>query len=89
MISFKKGCYLYLEYEESVDHLHRYCAKMRLLWELLFSMFGITSVFSGLLRDTLLSWRGFFVWQNTEEGLASEVIMFVLNGVEGQEWDCF
>ena len=37
-------CYLCLEQEETMDHLLIHCIKTRSLWELLFSLFGVTWV---------------------------------------------
>ena len=37
-------CYLCHEKEEMVDHLLLHCVKTRSLWELLFSLYGVTQV---------------------------------------------
>ena len=41
-IPLANRCYLCLEQEETVDHLHIHCIKTISLWELLFSLFLVT-----------------------------------------------
>ena len=65
-------CFLCQQRQESVDHLLLHCTKIRVLWELLFSLFGVTLIMSGSMREMLLGWKGAFVgkrrkkvWQTT------------------------
>ena len=44
-----------------MDHLFLHCGKTRVLWELLFSLFGVNWTMSGSVRDMLLGWIGTFV----------------------------
>ncbi|KAJ9707665.1 hypothetical protein PVL29_002622 [Vitis rotundifolia] len=44
-----------------VDHLLLHCVKTRVLWNLLFSLFGVAWVLSGSVKETLLGWHGAFV----------------------------
>ena len=46
------------------DLLH--CPKSRVLWELLFSLFGVFWVMPALVRDTLLGWRSSFLAKDKE-----------------------
>ena len=48
-------CYICLRQEDTVDHLLIHCIKTRSLWELLFSLCGVTWVNPLSLRDALLS----------------------------------
>ena len=50
----------------------KFCCSMWLIFELLFSLFGVVWVFSGTVKETLLGWHGAFVgkirkkaWQMT------------------------
>ena len=65
-------CFLCLFEVETVDHLLLNCAKARVFWKFLFSLFGVSWVLSCSVKDTLLGWHGSFVgkahkkaWQAT------------------------
>ena len=47
-------CFLYKKDGESVDHIHLHCARSRVLWNLLSSLFKIVWVMSSSLREILL-----------------------------------
>ncbi|KAL6332308.1 hypothetical protein AAG906_004871 [Vitis piasezkii] len=46
---------------ETVDHLQIHCTKARVLWELLFNLFGVMWVLPSLVKEILLGWYGVFV----------------------------
>ena len=54
-------CFMCLEKEETIDHLLLHCSKTRVLWDLLFTLFGVFWVLLSSIRKTLLSWHGSFV----------------------------
>ena len=54
-------CFMCLEKEETIDHLLLHCTKTRVLWDLLFNLFGLSWVLPSSVRETLLSWHGSFV----------------------------
>ncbi|RVW35452.1 putative ribonuclease H protein [Vitis vinifera] len=52
-------CFFCCEEEESIDHILIQCSRARVLWELLFALFGVTWVLPYSVRDTLSGWSGF------------------------------
>ena len=54
-------CFFYLADKESTNHILIHCTKTRVLWELLFALFGVTWVLPCSVRETLLGWYGSFV----------------------------
>ena len=50
-----------LEKEETINHLLLHCSRTRVLGDLLFTLFGVSWVLPSSVRETLLSWNGFFV----------------------------
>ena len=52
-------CFLCCEEEESIDHILIHCTRARVLWELLFALFGVTWVLPFSVRDTLIGWHEF------------------------------
>ncbi|RVW30599.1 LINE-1 reverse transcriptase-like [Vitis vinifera] len=54
-------CFLCLENEETIDHLLLHCSRTKVLWDLLFTLFGVSWVLPSSVKETLLSWHGSFV----------------------------
>ena len=59
--SLANRCFLCRIEEKSIHHLLFHCVKTRILWELLFALFGVSWVLPSLVRETLLGWHGSFV----------------------------
>ena len=59
--AFANRSYLCHECKETMDHLLILCKKMRLLWELLFSLFRISWVSRDTVWDSLISWDNCWV----------------------------
>ena len=53
--------FMCLEKEENINHLLLHCSRTRVLWDLLFSLFRVSWVLPSSVRETLLSWNGFFL----------------------------
>ena len=56
-VCFANRCFLCQVNEETENHLLFHCDVTRVLWELLFSLFGISWVNPLLVWDTLLGWK--------------------------------
>ncbi|RVW62551.1 putative ribonuclease H protein [Vitis vinifera] len=54
-------CFLCLENEETIEHLLLHCSRTRVLWDLLFTILGVSWVLPCSVKETLLSWHGSFV----------------------------
>ncbi|RVX16052.1 putative ribonuclease H protein [Vitis vinifera] len=60
-------CFMCLEKEETINHLLLHCSRTRALWDLLFALFGVSWVLPFSVRETLLSWNGFFMGKNRKK----------------------
>ena len=54
-------CYLCGCEEETVNHILLHCRVVRVLWEIVFVLFGIQWVFPSTVKEVLISWRDPFV----------------------------
>ena len=54
-------CFLCCDDEETINHVLIHCPKARVLWNLMFSLFGVNWVLPLTIRDTLLGWSASFV----------------------------
>ena len=54
-------CFLCLVEEEYIDHVLIHCSKAKVLWELIFALFGVSWVLPLSVKETLLGWNGSFV----------------------------
>ena len=54
-------CYLCGCEEETINHILLHYRVVRVLWEIVFVLFGIQWVFPETVREVLISWRGPFV----------------------------
>ena len=59
--SIANGCFVCCAEEELLNYILIHCLKARVLWELVFAMFGVMWVLPLSARDTLLGWHGSFV----------------------------
>ena len=68
--------------EESIDHILIHCTKARVLWELLFALFGVIWVLPLLVRDTLLGWRGSNMGKKCRKVWKATPLCLFLGGLE-------
>ena len=54
-------CFLCCAEEETINHILVHCPKARVLWDLVFSLFGVNWVLPFTIRDTLSGWSPSFV----------------------------
>ena len=59
--SIANRCFLCCVEEDLINHILINCSKARVLWELVFALFGVMWVLLLLARDTLLGWHECFV----------------------------
>ncbi|KAJ9708014.1 hypothetical protein PVL29_000195 [Vitis rotundifolia] len=65
--SIPNRCFLCKIEEESTDHLLLFCEKARMLWLLIFSLFGVQWVMHSSVKRNLLGWHGSFVGKKREK----------------------
>ena len=54
-------CYLCGCEEENVNHILLHCTVVRVLWEIVLTLFGVQWVFPETVKEVLFCWRGPFV----------------------------
>ena len=69
-------CFMCLEKEENINHLLFHCSRRRVLWYLLFTLFGVSWVLPSSVRETLLSWNGFFLGKKHKAWRAAPLHIF-------------
>ena len=75
-------CFMCLEKEKTIDHLLLHCSNTRVLWDLLFTLFGVSWVLpSSIIDSPKLAW--FFCGQKVQEGVESCSSSHFLDGFEG------
>ena len=83
--SLANRCFLCLSEEETVDHLLLHCIKTRVLWNLLFSLFGISWTLSCSVKATLLGWNGGFVGKRCKKAWQMVPLCIFLVSMEGEK----
>ena len=82
---------MYKVEEETTNHLLLHYSKAKILWQLVFSLFGATWVMNSSRRGTLLSWHGFFYLfiyffffygKEVEESLEGHSFVYILNATD-------
>ena len=81
-------CFLCLSKVETVDHLLLHCVKTRVLWNLLFSLFGVA--WTLVYNEGNSSWVAWSVCgESLKEDLANDPLMYILVSLEGKEFISF
>ena len=78
-------CFLCHEREETIDHLLFHCTKARVLWELFFSLVGVSWVLPSSIKETLLSWHGLVVGKKHMKVSSATPLHIFLDGLEGEK----
>ncbi|RVW89084.1 LINE-1 retrotransposable element ORF2 protein [Vitis vinifera] len=65
--SIPNRCFLCKQDEETTDHLLMFCEKAKMLWLLIFSLFGVQWVMHSSVKRNLLGWHGSFVGKKREK----------------------
>ncbi|RVW19996.1 LINE-1 retrotransposable element ORF2 protein [Vitis vinifera] len=73
---FPNRCFLCGCEEETVNHILLHCTVVRVLWEIVFVLFGIQWVFPETVKDMLFSWRGSFVGKKRKKGVYWRGVLF-------------
>ena len=83
-------CFLCLSKVEMVDHLLLHCVKTWVLWNLLFSLFGVAWTLI-VYSEGNSSWVAWSVCGESlkEGGLTNDPLMYILVSLEGNEFISF
>ena len=81
--ALENRCFLCHEKEEAINHLLLHCAKTRVLWDLLFTLFGVSWVLPSSVRETLLN--AWFICGQKAQGVESNSFLHILDGLEGEK----
>ena len=77
-------CFLCGCEEETVNHIFLHCIVVRVLWEIIFALFGIQWVFSETVKDVLFSLR-VLLWGKKGKRFGIPFRCVSLDGLEGNE----
>ena len=78
-------CYICKAEEEIGDHILIHCMKARILWHLIYMVFGVQLVMHSSIRGVLLSWCGSFVGKEENKGLEGCSVVLVLDHMKGEK----
>ena len=82
--SLANKCFLCLSEVETMDHLLLHYVNTRVLWNLLFSLFGVLDSF--VYNEGNFSWMEWSVCgEKAQKGLANGSFMFIMVSLEGEE----
>ena len=83
--SLANRCFLCLSKVETVDHHLLHCVNTRVLWNLFFSLFGVSWTLSCTVKKTLLGWHGAFVGKVRKKAWQTAPLCNFLVSLEGKE----
>ena len=76
-MAFANKCFMCEEEEETIDHLLIHCKITKMLWDLFWSIVGISWVFPHTILHTLLAWQGATVGKKRKKiWLAAPLCLF-------------
>ena len=71
--------------EKSIDHILIHCTQARVLWELLFALFGVMWFLPYSVRDTLLGWHGINMGKKLSKIWMAAPLCLFLGGLKGKK----
>ena len=71
--------------EENVNHILIHCTVARVLWDLVLGLVGVQWAFPKTVKEVLFSWGGCFCGEKKEEALEFHSVIYLLDGLEGNE----
>ncbi|RVW50950.1 hypothetical protein CK203_071256 [Vitis vinifera] len=80
-------CFLCCAEEEMINHILIHCSKARVLWELVFALFGVNWVLPLLARDTLLANLGLQCVHQAWAGDGNEQVILMVDVVVFVIWE--
>ena len=66
-MTFANRCFMCKEDVETIDHILIHCKSVKMLWNLFFSIVGISWVFPHSVLHTLLAWQGAAVGKKSKK----------------------
>ena len=63
--------------EESIDYILIHCTKTKVLWELLFALFGVMWILPLSIREILLGWHGSFMGKKRKKVWMTSPLCFL------------
>ena len=84
-LSLRNGCYMCKREEDSVDHILFHYARTKILWQLVFSLFGISLGDPFFKKTDFIQFSWVFCWEELEKSVDNCPFVFILDYLEGNK----